>query len=105
MRKLKVKDIAPAIKLVNAINVGDDIKKIIAKGGDAEAVGVEIIGTILKKYSESSKVQILVCEFLANPFEMSAEAVADMDIDDFIENIKAIGGLKTLADFFGSVTR
>lgn len=100
MKKLTVKDIAPAIKLVNAINCTKELKEIITKADDAENAGVEIIGLILTKYAENPKAEKKLAEFLSRPFEMSPEEVLDLDIDSFMNGLKEMGGIGSLTNFF-----
>lgn len=101
MRKLKVKDIAPAIKLANAIDCGKELKAITESTNDPNKAGVEIIGLILTRYGENPVAERKLAEFLSGPFEMSADDILEMNVDDFINSIKEIGGISAFVNFFG----
>lgn len=103
MRKLKVKDIKPAVKLVNALNVGEKIKEISAKTTDVEKAGIEIIGAIMTAYASNDKAEKLFADFLSGVFEMDAKEILELDIDELIDRVKQIGGLKAFTGFFGNV--
>lgn len=102
MRKLKVKDIAPATKLLSFIDIKPEIEKIVNAESDPTKVGIQIFGSVLKKYGENPKAEKALANFLSGPFEMEPEAILDMDIDEFIDAIKKVGGMSAFINFFGS---
>lgn len=103
MRKLKVRDIKPAIRLKKIMNCGEKLTEILESEPDIEKAGSKIIGMLLDLYEENSMAEDALAMFLAGPFERTPEEVLDMDLDELMDGIKEIGGFKAVSVFFDNV--
>lgn len=102
MRKLKTTDIPAFCRCIKAIGIKDDVQKIAKEANSASDIwgmGFDLIWSIFDKATEVSGEKNIY-EFLAGPFEMTAEQVADMDLDKLIEACKKLGEENNLTGFF-----
>jgi len=104
MRKLKTSDIMAFCRTVKKIGIKDEIKRISAESDDAKSAwdkGFELIYNIFDLATEKKSEKHLY-EFLAEPFEMTAKEVEDMDLEKFIESVKEFASENNLTSFFKS---
>jgi len=108
MRKLKTRDVPVLCRCLKAIGIKDEIKAIAqnpeAAKKDAWDKGFDLVYDLFDKATEENGEQYIYT-FLSGPFEMDAEAVADMDIADLFAAIKQLAEENDLAGFFGSALR
>lgn len=106
MRKIKTRDIAPAGRLLASINVDklmkdiDEIKKVVK---DEEELGFKVFMLFLVTYGQNKAAEKALVEFLSGPFEMDADSILDLDIDEMWQMIKEAGGIGAFINFFGNV--
>ena len=89
MRKLNTSDVFAFTRLVKEIGLKEEIKNITAKVAeetDVKALGIDIIFTLIEKFSEVNSENALY-EFLSRPLEVTKEEVATMDLFDLVEKI------------------
>lgn len=104
MRKLKTSDIPAFCRCLKRIGVKDRIQEIAKNtdsAQDAWSRGFDLIWNIFDIATEEEGEQHLYA-FLAGPFEMTPEQVADMEIDAFLESLKQLAADNDLKGFFSS---
>lgn len=107
MRKLKTSDIFAFSRCLKVIGIKDEFKKIAENGvnyKDAQSAGIDVIYNLFDIATEK-KAEKELYKFLALPFEMSADEVENLEIDDLIEGIKQLGDINTLKTFFNGAVR
>lgn len=112
MRKLKTKDVFAFLRVATEAGIRREIRALadqIAAAGeetDARSVGFDLIFSCLDHLG-AKKAEGLVYEFLAGPWEMEPEAIADMDLSEFGDTAKKWAteylDRETLRSFFGSL--
>lgn len=99
MRKLKGKDLFPAMRLLYSLDMKDELKKMSVQDESQEEAGFSLIfdifGKALKKESEEK-----VFQFLSGPFEMSVEDIQEMDMDKICHSFVYDIGVSDLINFF-----
>lgn len=101
MRKLNTSDVFAFIRLVKEIGLKEEIKNITAKVAeetDVKALGIDIIFTLIEKFSEVNSENALY-EFLSRPLEISKEEVGTMDLFDLVEKIMQIADVEKWKTF------
>lgn len=104
MRKLKTSDIPAFCRCLKNIGIKDEIRAIAEKSSnvkDAWGKGFDLIYNIFDLATEKSGEQELYI-FLSGPLEMTAQEVADLELDKFMELIKQFAAENNLAAFFKS---
>lgn len=104
MRKLKTTDIPAFCRCLKAIGIKDQIQQIANDADsikDAWGLGFDLVWNIFDVATELAGERHLYT-FLAGPFEMTAEQVADMDLSDFLSAIKQLSEENDLVTFFKS---
>lgn len=126
MRKLIASDVFAALRVVSAIEKKQGIETTIkdlvknaenetkADGDDKTAkernddfivrVGVSGVFKIIEIATEA-RVEGLVYEFLAGPFEMTPADVQNMPLPDFVENVTRLTKENDLSSFFTSARK
>lgn len=102
MRKLKTSDIPVLCRCVKRLGLKDKIREIAEKSNTIQDVwgfGFDFVWDIFDIATEKQGEACLY-EFLAGPFEMTAEEVRDLDMDVLIENIKQLIRENNLSAFF-----
>lgn len=102
MRKLKTRDIPAACRCLKSLGIKDDIRELAQNSNsikDAWGRGFEFMWHIFDLATESAGESQLY-SFLAGPFEMTAEEVADMEIPELVANLKQLCGENDLGSFF-----
>jgi ATP-dependent RNA circularization protein (DNA/RNA ligase family) len=101
MRKLNTSDVFAFTRLVKEIGLKEEIKNITAKVSeetDVKALGIDIIFTLIEKFSEVNSENALY-EFLSRPLEISKEEVGTMDLFDLVEKIMQIADVEKWKTF------
>lgn len=107
MKKLTGNDLFAAMRLVKKSGAKQELIPVIkgiASGDDVESVGILGIMTIIEAASARA-VEDAVWEFLAAPFEMTAEEVGSMELSKLMDCIEQLVAENDLADFFGRLCR
>lgn len=102
MRKLKTADIPKAARLIKSLGVRDKFREIALQANSAEDVfdpGFDFIWDLFDIATEQKGEQAIY-EFLAGPFEMTVQEIADLDLTDLIDNLKQLAEDNNLAAFF-----
>lgn len=102
MRKLKTSDIPVFCRCVKKLGLKDEIQKIARDSDSAKDVwakGFDLIWNLFDIATEQAG-EMCIYEFLAGPFEMTAEEVRDLDMDVLIENIQHLIRENNLVAFF-----
>lgn len=102
MRKLQTHDVFMALKVINAAQIKDEVKRIALlvqskKKLDVQDVGLEFILGCMEKMS-GTKAEKAFYDLLAGPLELEASEIETMDPLELIEKIK---DLKEVIDMDG----
>lgn len=87
------------IKRVGIKKQIENITKSIDKLSDIEAVGFDIMWQLFDAITEAQGEQE-VYNFLAGPFQLTPQEVADLDLADFLDGLKLIAKENNLVGFF-----
>lgn len=104
MRKLKTSDIPSFCRCLKRLGVKDKIQNIAKEADRAKDVwdkGFDVIWSIFDLATEAEGENVLY-EFLAGPFEMTAQEVADLDLEMLFDNLKQLAAENNLTAFFKS---
>lgn len=104
MRKLKTSDIPAFCRCLKAVGIKDQVQQIAREANSVSDVwdlGFDLLWNIFDVATEAAGEKHFYA-FLAGPFEMTAEAVADMDLPDFLAAVKQLAEENDLVDFFKS---
>lgn len=107
MRKLKTADIPALSRCLKKLGLKDQFRELALKSGESSdrwADGFELVWNLFDKATETSG-ELTIYEFLAGPFEMTPEEVADLDLDVLIENLKQLVADNNLGRFFDIAAR
>lgn len=107
MRKLKTSDVLAFCRCLKKLGVKEKIQNIAKEADSAKDVwdkGFDMMWSIFDLATETEGENALY-EFLSGPFEMSAQDVADLDIDTFFDNLKQLAAENNLTVFFKSAAR
>lgn len=102
MRKLKTTDIPAFCRCLKKIGIKDRIKQIAEESNKIQDVwdkGFDLIWGIFDVATEQAGEKYLY-EFLAGPFEVTPEEVADLDLDILFANLKQMAEENNLLTFF-----
>lgn len=106
MRKLKTADIPKFCRCLKRIGAKDLIKNAAQqaeKAKDIWSFGFDTIWNLFDLATEKGG-EAAIYDFLAGPFEMSAEEVADLELDALMSNLKQLAEENNLSGFFKSAT-
>lgn len=98
MRKANTNDMFNIVRLINDLNLKDDIFKAQKGEEDLEKVGFNIFFQIIAK-ATTKKAQDMIYKVLAEPYEMTAEEVGLLEIDKQFEYFFSCFNLTTLINF------
>lgn len=107
MRKLKTSDIPSFCRCLKKLGFKDKIQAIAKDAENARDVwdrGFDLIWGIFDLATEAEGETSLY-EFLAGPFEMSAQEVADLDIEILFNNLQQLAEENNLIGFFKSAAK
>lgn len=102
MRKLKTSDIPVFCRCVKKLGIKEQIRTIAQEANTAKDVwsrGFDFIWGLFDIATEQAGEQFIY-EFLAGPFEMTAEEVRDLDMDILLPNLKQLAKENNLSAFF-----
>ena len=102
MRKLKTSDIPALCRCIKRIGLKEQFRAIAQNADSAADVwdqGFDIVWTLIDAATEKEG-ESAIYEFLAGPFEMTAQQVADLDLEVMMANIKQLAAENNLATFF-----
>ena len=104
MRKLKTADIPAFCRCIKKLGAKDLVMSIAQKANTAKdvwSVGFDALWDLFDLATEQ-KGEAVIYEFLAGPFEMTAEEVADLDLYVTMENLRQMAAENNLFSFFKS---
>lgn len=107
MRKLKTSDIPSLCRSLKKLGLKEEFKKIAQEANEVREIwdkGFDLVWTLFDKATEVGG-ESAIYEFLAGPFEMTPEEVADLDLDILIENCKHLARENNLGAFFKSAAK
>ncbi len=107
MRKLKTADIPALSRCLKKLGLKEQFRELALKSGDSAdrwADGFDLVWNLFDKATETGG-EIAIYEFLAGPFEMAPEEVADLDLDVLIQNLKMLVEENNLGTFFDIAAR
>lgn len=102
MRKLKTSDIPVFCRCVKKLGIKDQIRTIAQEANTAKDVwnrGFDFIWGLFDVATEQEGEQFIY-EFLAGPFEMTAQEVRDLDMDILMPNLQQLAKENNLSAFF-----
>ena len=107
MRKLKTTDIPGLCRSLKKLGLKEKFKVLAQEANSAKEAwdrGFDIIWELFDTATEVNG-ESAIYEFLAGPFEMTPEEVADLDLDILLENCKQLAAENNLGAFFKSAAR
>lgn len=107
MRKLKTTDIPALSRCLKKLGLKEQFRELALKSDnmkDMWADGFDFVWNLFDVATEKSGEAALY-EFLAGPFEMTPEQVADLDLDVLIENLQTMVKENNLGTFFNIAAR
>lgn len=107
MRKLKTSDIPSLCRGLKKLGLKEEFKKIAQEANEMKDVwekGFDLIWQLFDTATETNG-EAVIYEFLAGPFEMTPEEVADLDLDILIDNCKTLARDNNLGAFFKSAAK
>lgn len=102
MRKLKTSDIPAFCRCLKKLGMKDKIQAIAKEANSTQDVwdrGFDLIWGIFDLATEADGEQSLYT-FLADPFEMTPQEVADLDFATLMGNLKQLAEDNSLTGFF-----
>lgn len=107
MRKLKTTDLPAFCRSLKKLGLKEKVKILAQEANNLHEAwdrGFEIIWELFDVATEVGG-ESAIYEFLAGPFEMTAEQVADLDLDILIDNCKRLAAENNLGAFFKSAAK
>lgn len=107
MRKLKTADLFTGARMLKKLGLKEQAKQIAAQADkvqDIWAMGFDFVWSIFDAATDKSGEKLLY-EFLAGPFEMAPEEVADLDLPTLIDMVKQLAEENNLLPFFKSAAK
>lgn len=107
MRKLKTSDIPAFCRCLKKIGFKEKIQAVAKEADNTKDVwdkGFDMLWNIFDLATEVEGETALY-EFLAGPFEMSAQDVADLDFELLFNNLKQLADENNLTGFFKSAAK
>lgn len=107
MRKLNTSDVFSALRVIKAANIREEIKPVLKRAAAGELsiedVGIDGILSVVEMLAEK-RSERAIYEFLASPFEMTADDVSQLDIMELAERVQELGKENDLKRFFTYVS-
>ncbi len=104
MRKANVNDMFDIARLINDLNLKEDIFKSQKGEEDLEKIGFNIIFDILSK-ATTKEAQSKIYECLSKPFEMKTNEVGLMSVDDIVTSFASCFDIVVLKNFIKRVNK
>lgn len=98
MRKANTNDLFNIARLINELDLKEDLFKAQQGEEDVEKIGFTFIFDLLSK-AITKETQNMIYEVLAEPFEMKAKEVGELDITTLINNMTECFDFKTVINF------
>lgn len=109
MRKLKTRDIFPFCRVIKALNMKDEFKRIAKEAdtvaeamemvADAWGTGFEFLWALFEAAAEK-KAENALYEFITQPMEMSREELEDLDLTELWTKLQELAELNNMTGFF-----
>lgn len=103
MRNLQTKDLFNLARLINKLDIKEEIKNIDFKKSQEEA-GFDLIFIILNKANDKG-IENAVYQFLSGPFEISEEEVSCLDPLELVKNLFEIASIDKWRAFIKQAVR
>lgn len=107
MRKLKTSDVPVLCRSLKKLGLKERFYALAQDANNAQDVwdrGFDVLWSMFDAATEGTG-EVALYEFLAGPFEMTAEQVRDLDLDILLENLQQMAAENNLAAFFKSAAR
>lgn len=108
MRKLNTSDVFALARIVRTSGVRDELRPLIKAAAEssrpAEDVGIDGFLCILYALTEQ-KTEQAIYSVLSGPFEMTAEEVKTLPLDQLMEQLNTLVAENNLKHFFDCVSR
>lgn len=107
MRKLITRDVPVFCRCLKKVGLKEEVKALAAEANTAEDVwakGFDFVWNLFDTMTEETGESALY-EFLAGPFEMSAEEVQNLEIDVLFTNLEQLAKENNLYRFFKIAAR
>ena len=107
MRKMKTTDIPALSRCLKKLGLKEQFKELALKSNTVKDMwvdGFDFVWNLFDAATEKSGEAALY-EFLAGPFEMTPQQVADLDLDVLIEHIQRLVKENNLVTFFNAAAR
>ncbi len=101
MRKANIHDLFNASRLLNKLDLKDEVFKIqstINSDSNEERIGFDFVLNVFEKAS-GNEMENEIYKVLSGPFEMTEEEVAKMEIAEFCKSTLKCFNLETLLNF------
>lgn len=98
MRKSNTNDLFNIVRLINDLDLKEDLFKAQQGKEDLEKIGFEFVFEMMAKAS-TKEMQSRIYECLAEPFEISSEEVGKLGVAELINNFMFCFDLSTLKTF------
>ena len=98
MRKANTSDLFNVARLINSLDLKDDLYKAQKGNEDVEQIGFDFIFNVFSK-ATTKQAEKQIYECLANPLEMKPEEVGQLDITTLFDNFMECFDLSTLINF------
>lgn len=98
MRKANTSDLFNVARLINSLDLKEDLFNAQKGNEDFEKIGFDFIFNIFSK-ATTKQAEKQIYECLANPFEMKPEEVGQLDITTLIDSFTQCFDLTTLINF------
>lgn len=106
MRKLKTTDVFEALRLIRKANIREElipiVKQAAGSGLAVEEVGIDGLLGVIEVLAEK-KAERAMYDFLAGPFEISADQVADLSLDELVEKLSELAKENDLKNFISAL--
>jgi hypothetical protein len=107
MRKLRTSDLPALCRSLKKLGLKEEFKKVAQEADGLEDVWDRGFEFVWKLFDVATEVEGegAVYEFLAGPFEMTAQEVAELDLEILIDNCKQLAAENNLGAFFKSAAK
>lgn len=107
MRRIKTSDIPCLCRCLKKLGLKEKFKAVAQEANNTKDVwdkGFDLLWELFDSATETQG-EAAIYEFLAGPFEMTAEEVANLDLDALWANLKQLAEENNLGTFFKSAAR
>ena len=98
MRKANTNDLFNFARLINELDLKEDLFNAQQGEEDVEKIGFTFIFDILSK-ATTKDAQNMIYDVLAEPFEITSKEVGELEITTLIENMQECFDFKTIVNF------